>query len=429
MNCFARKLAFVSVLGLMFAPLAIAQTAGQAPPQQPPQTPPTPPANPQPGVVTPGAPGSQPYVAPGDGRLTLSMDNWDFGTKWFGEDCATEVTISNAGTGPLTIMSIRSSCGCTVAKPVSGGAWNGKVLAPGETDKMALTYNTKKGVRTVSQKITIETNDRERPKVEFEVKGEVKNAYDFKPDARVTFSRLERESKATEVIDMTNNMPDKVFLKLRPGNYGSFDVQLQEVEPGMKYKLLVSTKPPLNLGSNTTEIVLETGMDRMPSMQVPVSAYISPRVSVTPRQLLMSPKVTTPFQKIVRVNYLPDKQLTIKEVKVSHDSIKAEILPQQPDQQANRGMKFYEIRVSLPASKDFPADGAKLTILTDDPSPEYQTLEVPIMTQAQFQEQARRRGTIGAGAPSVPAEPGATPPAAPAEPEKPAQGGEEKKPD
>lgn len=416
----ARKLVYCSILAL--APLALAQTAPQ-PAQTPPTTPQTPPA------AAPHAHGaqSQPYVAPGDGKITLSMESWDFGTKWYGEECAAEVSLSNTGVGPLTILSIKSSCGCTVAKPVSGGAWNGKVLAPGESDKMALSYNTKKGVKAVSQKITIETNDRERPRIEFDVKGEVKNAYDAKPDMRATFSRLERETQATEVIELTNNMPEKVFLKVRPGSTGAFDVKLEETEPGMKYKLLISTKPPLNLGSNTAEIVLETGMERMPTMQVPVSAYISPRVSVTPRQLLMSPKVTTPFQKMVRVNYLPDKQLTIKEVKSSHESIKTEILPQQTEQQANRGMKFYEIRVSLPASKDFPADGAKLTILTDDPSPEYQSIEVPIMTQAQFQEQARKRGTIGAGAvaptETTPVAPGAAnptpPPAAPEKPEEP----------
>jgi hypothetical protein len=333
-----------------------------------------------------------PTIPSEGGKLSLSMDKWDFGVKWYGEDCAVEVVLSNTGTGPLTISNVKSSCGCTVAKPKSGGVWTNKVLKPGETESMSLSYNTKKGAKKVSQTVTIESNDAERPRLAFSVKGEVKDVYEAKPFNRVTFGRVERDSVATQVIELTNNMEEKVFLKLKPQittEKQPFTVQLEETEAGTKYKLIVTTNPPLAIGGNTLTVEIETGVAKMPTMSVPVSAFITPRVTVSPPRLYMSPKVSKAFQKIVRVNYTADKPVKIVEVKSSHPSVTAEVIESRaPEQQANRPQQYHEVRISLPAAEQFPEEGATVTIITDDPSPEYQKLEVPIMTQAQFRASA-----------------------------------------
>lgn len=341
--------------------------------------------------VAPDGADKTPAIPSEGGKISLNMDRWDFGTKWFGEECATEVVITNSGTGPLTISNVKSSCGCTVAKPKSGGVWNNKVLKPGESESMTLTYNTKKGAKKVSQSVTIESNDAERPRLSFAVKGEVKDVYEAKPYNRVTFGRVERDSAATQVVELTNNMEEKVFLKLKPSATAEkqpFNVQLEEVEPGMKYKLIVSTNPPLNIGGNTMNIEIETGVAKMPMMSFPVSAFITPRVTVSPPRLYMSPKVSKPFTKSLRVNYTPDKPIQIVKVESSDPSVTAEVVKPNADQ-ANRPQQFHEIKVSLPSADKFPESGATITIITDDPSPEYQKLEVPIMTQAQFRANAQ----------------------------------------
>lgn len=324
------------------------------------------------------APVQQPEEATAAGpvpRLELSATEWDFGMKWHGEPCSTEVTIGNSGEAPLKILKVRSSCGCTVANPKK------RELLPGESDIMTLTYNTKRNRRQVSQTITLETNDPRQPRVKIHVKGEVKQVFEAKPASRLIFGRVERDAVATESIELRNNMEEKVFLKLKPfSEPPPFDIKLEEIEPGMVYKLIAATKPPLKLGANTATVVLETGVEQFPTLTFPVSAYIAPRVAVTPAKLYVSLKVAQPFKRIVRVQYRSDQPVAITKIKSSHpDLIKAELRP--PREQAGSKMirRFHEIQVTLPPGKDLPAGGGQLEIYTDDPSPDYQKLVVDIV--------------------------------------------------
>jgi hypothetical protein len=357
------------------------------------------PTQPQPPKPTPGGislprPQESGDSAADGGTLKLSMEFWDFGTKWYGEPASEDLTLTNVGDQALKISNVKSSCGCTVAKPKSGGVWNNRVLAPGEAETMTLTYNTRKGARKVSQKVTILSSDKDNPSIEFVVRGEVKNVFEAKPYERVTFGRLERDSVQEQKIELVNNMDEDVFPKIKEApDTGPFDIQLKEIEKGRKYELVVTTKPPLNVGGNTTKVEIETGLEQIPSMTIPVSAFVTPAVSVAPPRLYMSPRLTKPFEKTIRVNYRSDKPIEVKEVISSHpDLIKAEVVPMtNPESQAQRPTMYHTVRVSLPAAENFPAEGAKLTIVTNADSAEYQRLEVPIVTQAAFERVARDR--------------------------------------
>lgn len=342
----------------------------------------------------------------GQPKLVLSMQEWDFGQKWFGEPAKAELTLTNAGTAPLKIIRVRSSCGCTVGRPKSGGTWNGKTIAPGESEIMVLSYNTRKGVRKVSQKITIETNDPERPRIEFTVRGEVRNIYEAKPTNRVIFGQINREDTKTQTLELTNNLDKPVELKLDPlPENVPFDVRLEEVEKGKRYKLVVTTKPPLRNGSNIAKVVLKTGLEKVPTLTYPISAYVRPRVSVVPRMLLVSDKIKRPFTRILRVNYRADKPLKITDIKSSDPKITAEIMPTKT-KVPTAGTASYQIQVNLPPGDQLPKDGAKLTIFTDDPAPEYSKIEVEIITPEMYRERLRKRSArIRPGRPATPVKP------------------------
>ncbi len=329
--------------------------------------------------------------ASGQPKLALSMEEWDFGQKWFGEPAQTELTLTNVGTAPLKIIRVRSSCGCTVGKPKSGGTWNGKVIPPGASEVMVLSYNTRKGAKKVSQKITIETNDPERPRIEFTVRGEVRNIYEAKPANRIIFGQINREDAKTQVLELTNNLEEPVELKLEPLPKNTpFDVRLEELEKGKRYKLIVSTKPPLENGSNIAKVVLRTGLEKVPTLTYPISAYVRPRVSVVPRLLLVSDKIKRPFTRILRVNYRADKPLKITSIESSHPKITAEVMPSR-SKAPKTGTASYQIQVNLPPGDQLPKDGAKLIIHTDDPSPEYSKIEVEIITPEMYRERLRQR--------------------------------------
>ncbi len=313
---------------------------------------------------------------PGSGlpRLVLSTEEWDFGQKWHGEPCSTEVAITNAGDAVLKILKVKSSCGCTALKPRK------RELLPGESDTMVLTYNTKKNKVQVSQTITLETNDPERPRVVIRVKGSVKKIYAVEPAERITFVKTERDSVQTQSVELHNNLDEAVELKLKPGDEAPpFEIKLEALEAGRAYRLSATTKPPLKLGANSMTVVLETGLEKFPTLTIPVSAYIAPRVYVQPARLWVSPQVARTFQRLVRVSYRADQPIEIKEIVSSHpDLIKVERRPPRKPVNPKMTTRFHELRVTLPSGADLPEGGGRIEIYTDDPSPDYQKLVIEV---------------------------------------------------
>jgi hypothetical protein len=402
-------------LGLTLTWVGVTVAVAQEPPPSKPagSTPPgTPPTNVVP-AQQPAAPTVQTQFKPGEApKLVLGAKEWDFGTKWYGEKCETEVTIKNEGNFDLTIVNIRTSCGCTLAKPKSGGQWNNKVLKPGESDSMQLSYNTKKAATKVSQTITIDSNDPSTPSYAFIVKGEVRHICKMEPGDRITFGRVERDQAATQGITLTSQTDKPMDLKLDPlPDTAKFSAELKTDEPGKKWTLTVATKPPLDLGPNSVDVKITTGNSEMPTITIPVNSYIAPRVSVSPAKVFVSSKITQPFQRVVRVSYPTNKPIKVLSATPSTDKIKAEIVQPTAPPAANAQMAFTEIKLNLPAGSEVP-NGAKVEIATDDPSPEYAKLIVDIVSR----DDAAQAKPAGAGTvPSPVAKPTATPVPAPGE--------------
>lgn len=319
----------------------------------------------------------------GTPKLQMSSSEWDFGEKWYGEPCETEVTLTNVGDAPLRILKVTSSCGCTVAKPKAAATWNGLVLKAGETETMALTYNTKKLRAKVSQTVTVQTNDPLNPSVQILVKGSIKQVFDMKPAERITFTGLDRTTEQTKELTLHSNLTDeKVSLKLKdvPENV-PFNVKLETVEEGVEYKLIVATKPPLALGSNAVAVTLLTNHEKFKTVSVPVSAYIAPRVQISPATLYVPREGSASIQRYVRLRYNAVKEIKVTDIKVGDESVKAEVMPPRVEPNPKSTVKMHEIRVTLPPASEFPADGTTITVMTDDDEPEYKSFEIKVLLQ------------------------------------------------
>lgn len=312
-------------------------------------------------------------------KLVLSQDVWDFGMKWFGEPAAVEVELRNEGTAPLEIVQVRSSCGCTVARPKDHNSWNGMTIAPGAKEIMKLTYNTHKNKPKVSQKITIKSNDPDRPQVQLEVKGEIRQVYQFKPAQAITFTNIDRSTKTEQSITMTNNMEDEVQLKLRPlPDDAPFEVAIEPIKEGREYKLTAKTRTPLRTGSNRVAVILETGVEKMPTLTVPVTAFIRPDVSVSPPVLYIPPSSNREIQRRLTVQYKAESPMKITEVVSSLDAIKCEVLPLRQNNDPRIQNIRQQIKVTIPPELDLEDGLATITIKTDHPDKEYQQLIVRV---------------------------------------------------
>lgn len=367
-----RKLAVLVGLGVFMSALpALAQDAGK----------------------TEGKPADQ-AAKQGDKKpkLELSQTVWDFGQKWYGEPASTEIKLKNVGDAPLKIIQVRTSCGCTVAKPPKGTSWNGLMMQPGEELPLKLSYNTKKVRAKVSQTVTLTTNDPHNPTVQIQVKGGIKQLFQVAPTNRVTFAGLERNTEQTREVTLTSNVKEPVKLEIK-GMSGNppFEAKLEPIEEGKTYKLIVKTVPPLKLGSNATVITLSTDNERFPTMTIPVSAYVAPRVQASPMVLYVPRKGSTPIQRYIRVRYQTKTPIKITGIETTNDKVKAELMPPRTNISPRATIAMHEIRATLPPASEFPPEGAEIIIKTDDKDKEYQEFHVRVVLQPEPRSRANVR--------------------------------------
>jgi hypothetical protein len=335
----------------------------------------TPPATQPRPLVPPGHPAgpavtAQPTTGP-TGKIGLTPTEFSFGAVWQGEPIEKEFTVTNLGLGPLT-FDPRATCGCTlVSKPKSP-------LAPGESTTFKVSYDSKRAGEA-HKNVIVTSNDPNQPQLTIPINGTV-NPLLVSTPAMITWPDLDINSDETQVMRLENKYPKPLTPKLKEGqNFGKFEVTLQEVEPGQVYELKVKTLPPLTNGWLTTSIALETGVEQAPLVQYTVSGNVQPRVMVMPPRLFArSSNVPAPaVPTIVRVQYRTGQPLNVKEIRCIPESMKAEVGQViAPVPGAKRATQ--EIKVTLPTDEDLPAD-ARLEIVTDDPTPEFQKLVVQVV--------------------------------------------------
>lgn len=306
-------------------------------------------------------------------RLEISTRDWDFGTVWQGQATENEINLKNTGGQPMTI-SVKSSCGCTVpSKPKSP-------LDPGEETSFKISYNTLKRKGPANQTVTITTNDPENKIVRVSVHGEVKELVKIEPQDGIFFGQLYENSKESKSITLKPQYDEPMTLRLKEGeSYGPYTVELQEVKPGEEYKLVASTNPPLEIGSTKTrqEIKIDTGLPRMNEIKVQVHSVVVAPVQVRPISLYVPQNLSTKLTRKIRVTYVPDQPIKIKEVSTDLDSIKAEVGPPRAMPAGSR-VGYHEVIVTIDSTDGLPEKGALVTIMTDSDDPRYQKFTVPV---------------------------------------------------
>ena len=345
------------------AACAFAQATGK------PSSPPVKSTPPQARPAQPSKPGTQP-------RVQLSATQWDFGSLWWGDKCETDIEIKNVGNAPLEIRNVKTSCGCTGAKP------NRTTLGPGESDKIHLAYNTEKGVVDVSQTATIETNDPAQPAITLSVRGTVKNLFDGVPASQIGFGQTCIDLEQTKSIELVNAYDQPLRLSaaaIRPDS--PFTVRLQEIEAGKRYRLTATTRVPMKSASHYEHVELRTDSPQHPKFSVTISAYAMERVELMPPNVVVysnqTPAAATE-PRIVRFNYLKDKPVKILELRPSDPRIRAEVDETPAGTPPDGVYAAYNIRVTCPKFDEMPESGATVEIITDDAEERFQKISLPV---------------------------------------------------
>lgn len=98
----------------------------------------------------------QEIVPPGP-HINFVTSSYDFGDITQGDKVAYTFEFTNDGDAPLVISNVRTTCGCTASN------WPREAIAPGESSKIDVTFNSRGKIGHQNKVITIMSNASNNP--------------------------------------------------------------------------------------------------------------------------------------------------------------------------------------------------------------------------------------------------------------------------
>jgi hypothetical protein len=179
------------------------------------------------------------------------------------------------------ISDARPSCGCTVAS-------FDRVIKPGAEGKIHSSVDTKSFSGPISKSIMVHSNDPERPQMNLFIKAMVKPFVDVLPQAFVRFSVIKGDSAGQDVVLLSEEKGFRPTIAETSQPYVKAEILPagdKDKIPGRsgeQYKVRINVMPDAPEGLLNAPIRIATGVTQQPTIEIPVSGIVRPRVSVTP---------------------------------------------------------------------------------------------------------------------------------------------------
>jgi hypothetical protein len=264
-------------------------------------------------------------------RIEVSPETKDAGTVAKGAVVDATFVVKNNGGSDLIISDARPSCGCTVAS-------FDKVIKPGQEGKIQSSVDTKSFSGPISKSVLIVSNDPERPQMNLFIKAMVKPFVDVLPQAFVRFAVIKGDNSAQDVILLSEEKGFRPTVAETSQPYVKAEILPagdKDKIPGRtgdQYKVHINVTADAPEGLLNAPIRIATGVAQQPTVEIPVSGIVRPRVSVTP--------VTVNFgnftagkdpitRNIIVTNNKPGQPVKVMRAEVSVPGFVTDIVPTQ----------------------------------------------------------------------------------------------------
>lgn len=306
-------------------------------------------------------------AAAGVPKLRCDKPVFEFKEVWAGESVTATYIIHNDGKAPLEILSVKPSCGCTVAK-------YDKVIGPGYSGKVTANLRTK-GMRTKIRKtIRVKSNDPKKPDLVLTLTGTVKPRIAIEPAAGANWGRVTAESDLTRKVKIVNNTDQPMKLEPIPlpkGRKSIFTTEMKELEPGKVVEMTVTANKPFNQGSNNAQLKYKTGIEGEKEVVIRCTLYSPPMLEVKPSMLPISAPVTRSTPRTVKIQYNGAGSMRVESVEATDKEIGLELKEEEPG-------RTYTVKVTIPQGFDPPASGPPLEIVVNTDLDNRRTIKVPV---------------------------------------------------
>lgn len=294
--------------------------------------------------------GVQPESTPMAAGLVCDRPVFDFGLVRADWSVTNAFVLRNVGTGTVSIVNVRPTCGCTTTALATNE------LAPGATTELRATLSLVGRTGHQNKAIFVETNDRLHPRLKLEMTGIVARDIDVQPEG-VHFGTLGRDGDAQQDVLLTAT--SNLTFAIKSVNTGAslFEAEVEAREPGKVYWIHIKARGPRPAGTSSAIVQVVTDCPTTPSITIPVSVFTAGDIVAVPTQLLLVPSGTNETRLANLTLYSPSgKKFAVKSVESGAPSVRARLTTPVADR----------VRIEVQTSGGLEdAEGKSIRIVTD----------------------------------------------------------------
>lgn len=263
--------------------------------------------------------------------------------------------LRNEGDSVLTVREVKSSCGCTVTQ-------YDRSIAAGNTGEIKAVLDTDDLSGPIAKAVTVFTNDSLNPKINLVIKAVIEPQIEVEP----SYARfIKVEGSGAESSSLTLRTVDGPALEIRSARspYSFVEVTYRRVEadaekPGTWELRLTLDGDAAPVGPLADYVEVETNHPKQRVLKIPVSGFVRPELSVTPRVAeLGSRKLDAPYTTTLEVRSQTKTGISLDAVSSTVAGVSAEI------EEVEKG-KVYNVVLTLSPEMAKGAFQGKVQITT-----------------------------------------------------------------
>lgn len=275
-------------------------------------------------TAQPASPAVDTGVVVGQGTIVFERDTENTGSILDTEMGHVEFMFRNIGAGPLTITSIKPSCGCTVPE------LSKTVYAPNETGVIKIEFDPKGKQGNLARTIQVFTDSTATPSETITVRAHVKPVIVLEPLSVVNFVTLEKGQGGVQEIKVRGRFPEFQVTRASTDDPLNFDV---EVVPGVtpvefdgeqvyEQILRVTVKQDAKPGQRRCEISIRTNEERKSIFSMSAVARILGDLEMNPARMTLGRlSVGDEFEREIRVTSRSGKPFELSAANMSNPAV------------------------------------------------------------------------------------------------------------
>jgi hypothetical protein len=202
-------------------------------------------------------------------EISVDRPVYDFGSISQGKKEEHVFIIRNKGNTPLTIKSVRPSCGCTAITT------SASVIAPGKSGEIKASFNSANYSGAVNKTVTVDSNDPKVPSSILNLRGTVIEDIQITPkQLNLGQVKIDATKKATVTVSNRGSKPLKLTAVKSTLPQIAPAAGKKLIKPGESISILVSVTPRKGDRLLSGYISIMTDSPAKPEITVPV--YGSP---------------------------------------------------------------------------------------------------------------------------------------------------------